>query len=160
MWSSLFTLGLGAAGWWISKFLFEPLKEIYDLRRDVQERLIIHGDLPKDAPEEQRGAAATTFSRLGAGLVARDLAAYWWVRWFCVKVLGLDIYSAGDLLIGIGNDTRISGFSAPNLSPTVPLIRQCLHLPAPSMPPMIRAMQEHARQPGVIEPDELMKLLS
>jgi hypothetical protein len=74
MWSSLFTLGLGAGGWWISKFLFEPLKEIYDLRRDVQECLIIHGDLSKDAPEDQRGAAATTFLHLGAGLVARDLA--------------------------------------------------------------------------------------
>lgn len=155
MWSSLFTLGLGAGGWWISKFLFEPLKEIYDLRRDVQECLIIHGDLSKDAPEDQRGATATTFFHLGAGLVARDLAAYSWVRLFCVKFLGLDIYSAGGLLIGIGNDTRFSGFSFASLSPTVPLIRKCLRLPAPRVPPMIRAMQVHAGQPGVIEPDDL-----
>jgi hypothetical protein len=155
MWSSLFTLGLGAGGWWISKFLFEPLKEIYDLRRDVQECLIIHGDLSKDVPEDQRVAAAIIFSRLGAGLVARNLAAYSWVRWFCVKVLRLDIYSAGELLIGIGNDTRLSGFSFSSLSPTVSLIRQCLHLPAPRTPPLIRAMQEHAGQPGIIEPEDL-----
>lgn len=155
MWPPLFTLGLGAGGWWISKFLFEPLKEIYDLRRDVQECLIIHGDLSKDAPEDQRVAAAITFSRLGAGLVARHLAAYSWVRWFCVNVLRLDIYSAGGLLIGIGNDTRLSGFSFSSLSPTVFLIRQCLHLPAPRTPPLIRAMQEHSGQPGIIQPEDL-----
>jgi hypothetical protein len=155
MWSSIFTLGLGATGWWISKFLFEPLKEIYDLRRDIQECLLIHGDLSKDALEDQRVAAATTFSRLGAGLVARDLAAYSWVRWFCVRVLRLDIYSAGRLLIGIGNDTGRAGFSFASLSPTIPLIRQCLRLPAPRLPPMIRAMQEHIGQPGSIEPEDL-----
>ena len=155
MWSSLFMLGLGVGGWWISKFLFEPLKEIYDLRRDVQECLIIHGGLSKDAPDDQRAAAATSFSRLGAGLVARDLAAYSWVRWFCGKVLRLDIYSAGGLLIGIGNDTRLSGFSFASLSPTIPRIRQSLRLPAPRTPPMIRAMQEHAGQPDTIEPEDL-----
>jgi hypothetical protein len=149
MWSSLFMLGLGVGGWWISKFLFEPLKEILDLRRDVQECLIIHGGLSKDAPDDQRAAAATSFSRLGAGLVARDLAAYSWVRWFCGKVLRLDIYSAGGLLIGISNNSFAS------LSPTIPLIRQCLRLPAPRTPPMIRAMQEHAGQPGTLEPEDL-----
>lgn len=154
MWS-LFMLGLGAGGWWISKFLFEPVKEIYDLRRDVQECLILHGGLSKDAPEDHRVAAGTTFSRLGAGLIARDLAAYSWVRWFCLKVIGLDIYSAGGLLIGIGNDTRLTGFSFANLSSTVPVIRQCLHLPAPKTPPMICALQKHTAQPGTIELGDL-----
>jgi hypothetical protein len=51
------------------------------------------------------------------------------VRWFCGKVLRLDIYSAGGLLIGIGNNNFAS------LSPTIPLIRQCLRLPEPRTPP-------------------------
>lgn len=147
MWSSIFMLTLGAAGWWFSKFLFEPLKEIYDLRRDIQECLIMHGDLPKDAPEDQRIAAATAFSRLGAGLVARHLAAYPWVQWVCAKIFGLDIYSAGGLLMGIGNDTRVAGFSFAGLSPTIHHIRRCLRLPAPTTPPTILALQEVIGQP-------------
>src|SRR5271154_4363481 len=101
MWSSVLVIFLGALGWWIGKFLFEPWKEIADLRRDVQECLIVYGNLDKDAPENERREAATTFCRLGAGLASRHSAAYPWVRWFCERILRLDIYSAGSSLIGI-----------------------------------------------------------
>jgi hypothetical protein len=144
MWWSLVTLALGAVGWLTAKFLFEPVKEIYELRRDVQECLLVHGDLSKDAPQEERVAAADAFARLGAGLVARDLAAYRWVRWFCLTLLRLDIYSAGALLIGIGNDTRRTGFSFAGASPTIPIIRTCLRLSEPRIPSHDRS---HAGSP-------------
>ena len=52
MWSALATFGLGALGWFVIHFLFEPIKEILNMRREAQESLIVHGNLAKNAPAE------------------------------------------------------------------------------------------------------------
>jgi hypothetical protein len=75
MWSAIASVVLGLCGWGIAKLLFEPLKEIIDLRREAQECLIVYGDLHKDAPADERRDAAETFCRIGAGLVSHHYAA-------------------------------------------------------------------------------------
>ncbi|HEV3186040.1 MAG TPA: hypothetical protein VGZ49_14235 [Xanthobacteraceae bacterium] len=146
---------LGALGWAFAKLLFEPVKEIVDLRREAQEALIVHGNLSKDASPDDRCAAAEAFRRVGAGLVSRGIAAYPWVKWFCETCLRLDIRSAGTMLIGIGNTTQFDGFSVANASPVVLLIRNALRLPSLEQPPMIRELMAHAGRPAPIEPSEL-----
>jgi hypothetical protein len=153
MWSALASIVLGAVGWWISHLLFEPMKEIVDLRREAQECLIVHGNLAKDAPAEERRAASDAFRRIGAGLVSRHIAAYPWVR-RCCAWLGWDIHSAGALLVGVGNTTQFEGYSLVNLSPTVTHIRRCLRLATPETPPMVQTLVEHAGQPASIEPND------
>jgi hypothetical protein len=80
MWSAIASVILGVIGWALAKLLFEPLKEIIDLRREAQECLLVYGDLSRDAPSDERHAAAQAFRRVGAGLVSRHLAAYRWVK--------------------------------------------------------------------------------
>jgi hypothetical protein len=151
MWSAIASIVLGAIGWGCARFVFEPMKEIVDLRREAQECLIIHGNLAKDAPAEERRAASDTFRRIGAGLVSRHIAAYPWVP-RCCTWLGWDIHSAGTLLISLGNSTQFEGYTLANLSPTVALIRRSLKLPTPETPPLIQALVENAGEPGSIEP--------
>jgi hypothetical protein len=158
MWSAIASIILGATGWGFARLVFEPMKEIMDLRREAQECLIIHGNLAKDAPTEDRRAASDTFRRIGAGLVSRHIAAhpwYPWVRWCCTR-LGWDIHSAGALLISLGNSTHFEGYTLANLSPLVVHIRCCLKLPTPETPPRVRALVEHAAQSGIIEPGDLL----
>jgi hypothetical protein len=138
-----------------ARLLFEPLREIVDLRREAQECVIIFGDLSKDAPPDERRTAAEAFRRIGAGLVSRHIAAWPWVRWFYDRYLHWDIHSAGAMLIGIGNTTQFEGFSVANASPIVPLIRNCLKLPSLQKPPTIRELEAHAAQPAPIEPNDL-----
>jgi len=152
MWSAIASVILGALGWAGARLLFEPLKEIVDLRREAQECLIVFGNLSKDAPPDDRRAAAEAFRRIGAGLVSRYIAAWPWVQWFCDQCLRWDIHSVGAMLVGIGNTTRDEGFSHANASATVPLIRTCLRLPTPEQPPMIRELMAHAAQPAPINP--------
>jgi HAMP domain-containing protein len=132
MWSALASISLGIIGWCIARLLFEPLKEIVDLRREVQENLILRGNLAKDAPEDERRAASDAFRRLGAGLVARHLAAYCWVKSFYRMVLRWNIHRAGALLISVGNSLQFeeSGLTLADdgLSTNVKLIRQELRL--------------------------------
>ena len=154
MWSvltTIATIGLGAFGWFVTRLMFEPIREILDLRRETQECLIIHGNLAKDVPTEAyRRAASDAFRRIGAGLVSRHVAAYPWVRWWFVW-RGYDIHSAGALLIGLGNSTQFEGYSLASLSPNVTLVRCCLKLPTPETPPMIGALLETAGAPGSTE---------
>lgn len=152
MWAALASFFLGVVGWAFAKLLFEPLKEIIDLRRRVQECLIIHGNVSKDAPAEERYAAAAAYRHVGAGLASRHVAAYPWVKWVYETRLRWDIHSAGAFLINIGNATQKAGFSFANASPIVMLIRECLRLPSPEKPAMIRALEEHASQPASDEP--------
>src|SRR5215831_9623306 len=118
-------LVLGVIGWFVTRFLFEPFKEVSDLRRETQEVLIIHGNLSKDAPPDERRSTSDAFRRVGAALVARHLAAWPWVT-ALFKFLGWDVHSAGEMLISIGNSTQFDGFSMASLSPPVTLIRECL----------------------------------
>jgi hypothetical protein len=155
MWSAIASIFLGAAGWAAARLLFEPLKEIVDLRREAQECLIVFGNLAADAPAHDRRTAAEAFRRIGAGLVSRHIAAWPWVQWFCARCLRWDIHSAGAMLVGIGNTTRDEGFSNANASAVVPLIRNCLRLPTPEQPPMIRELMAHAASPAPIEPGSL-----
>jgi hypothetical protein len=75
------TFVLGASGWGFTWLLFEPTKEIMNLRREAQEYLIFHGNLEKkDVPPEERRTASDAFRRIGAGLVSRYAAVYRWVR--------------------------------------------------------------------------------
>jgi hypothetical protein len=150
MWSVVGTVILGALGWAIAKLIFEPFKEIMDLRRQAQECLILHGYLAADAPPNERLECASEFRKIGAGLVSRHIAAYPWVRW-CVHYLGWDIHSAGAMLIGISDSTRTEAFSNANLSATVALIRESLRLPPPEQAPMIRELLAHAARPAPLE---------
>jgi hypothetical protein len=152
MWSAIASIILGALGWAGAKLLFEPLKEIVDLRREAQENLIVYGNLSKDAPQDDRRMAAEAFRRVGAGMVSRHIAAWPWVKWFCDRCVRWDIHSAGVMMVGIGSSTRDEGFSHANISPTVPLIRNCLRLPAPEQQPMIRELMAHAGRPAPIGP--------
>jgi hypothetical protein len=77
--------------------LFEPLKEIVDLRREAQECLIAYGDLPREAPPDDRRNTAGAFRRIGAGLVSRHYAPYPWAIWtygFVLRWWQWDIHSA------------------------------------------------------------------
>ena len=145
--SMLLGTALGAIGWLVAKFIVEPFKEIGDLRREAQAILIVHGNLSKDAPAEDRRATSDAFRRVGAAFVAHHLAGYRWTAMLCGR-FGWDIHSAGELLIGIGNATQFDGFSMVSVSPNIALIRDCLKLPAPETPPMIRALQAVAGAPG------------
>jgi hypothetical protein len=124
MWSAIFSVLLGALGWGATRLLFEPIKEIMDLRRETQECLIVHGNLSKDAPNQERITAANIFRRIGAGMVSRYIAAWPWVRFCCTNWLRWDIHSAGAMLISMGNSIQFEGYSLISVSPTVP------HLPA------------------------------
>jgi hypothetical protein len=155
VWSAIASIILGALGWASARLLFEPLKEIVDLRREAQECLIIYGNLSKGAAPDDRRAAAEAFRRVGAGLVSRHIAAYPWVKWFCNTCLRWDIHSAGTMLINVGNTTQFEGFSAANASPIVPLVRSCLQLPAPEQPPMIRELMANAGRPAPIQRNQL-----
>ncbi|MET4072609.1 hypothetical protein ABID58_007438 [Bradyrhizobium sp. S3.2.6] len=152
MWSAISSIILGAIGWAGARLLFEPIKEIVDLRREAQECLIVFGNLSKDAAPDDRLQAAGTFRRIGAGLVSRHIAAWPWVAWFYHRCLHWDIYSAGTMLIGIGSSTLNEGLSHANASATVPLIRNCLQLPVLGEPTMIREMMDHAAWPAPLEP--------
>jgi hypothetical protein len=147
MWSALASILLGVFGWVIPKLLIEPGKEIFDLRREAQECMIVYGNLSPEAPADERRTAAEAFRRVGSGLVSRHTAAFRWVTWWYERRLHWDINSAGALLIGLGNATQSEGFSYANLSSNVTLIRQCLRLRTPEQPSMIRAMMENAAQP-------------
>ena len=159
MFTVIISVVFGVCGWMIAKLLFEPLKEILDLRREAPECLIVYGDLSKDAPPDERRMAAEAFRRVGVGLVSRYNAGYPWVKWFVCCFW--DINSAGAFLIGIARSTQFEGFSHAfegfshaNVSATVPLIRDCLRLPPLEPPPMIRALMEDAAWPAPIENDD------
>ena len=151
MWAAIASFVVGVCGWGFAKLLFEPLKEIIDLRREAQECLIFYGNLSKDAPSDERRTAADSFRRVGVGLVSRHIAAYPWVAW-ASRQLRWDIHSAGALLISIGNSIQFEGFSFISVSPIVPQVRQCLRLPVPNRPPVIEALMQHAGQPNMDEP--------
>jgi hypothetical protein len=76
MWTVILTVVLGGTGWIIAKLLFEPLKEIIDLRREAQECLIAYGDVPREAPSDDRRNADEAFRHIGAGLVSHHYAPY------------------------------------------------------------------------------------
>lgn len=157
MLSVIATLFFGAIGWGVTRLLFEPMTAIVDLRREAMECLLVYGDLPSDAPADQRRQAAETFRRIGAGLVSRHYAAYSWVKWFYTHPrMAWDIHSAGESLIHIGNGIQFSGISWPNNLAEVPILRQCLRLPDPEPSPLDRAMMEHAASPAPIEPGQLV----
>jgi hypothetical protein len=153
MWTVILTVMLGGLGWIIAKLLFEPLKEIADLRRGAQECLIAYGDLSKDASADDRRAAADEFRRIGAGLISRHYASYPWANWtydYILRWLEWDIHSAGNLLINIGNGTQSAGFSWANGSPLVMLIRESLKLPSPEASSIERALAENAARPAAL----------
>jgi hypothetical protein len=110
MFTVIISVVSGVCGWVIAKLLFEPVKEIFDLRREAQECLISYGDLSKDAPTDERRMAAEAFRRVGVGLVSRYHAGYPWVTWCVRRFLHWDINSAGAFLIGIARSTQFEGF--------------------------------------------------
>lgn len=137
MWATIFSFALGFGGWLFAKFIFEPYKEVYDLRREAAEALIIHGDLLPNAASDERREAAHAFQRIGAGLVARHFARHfaqysppdWAYIW---PLFGWDIHSAGQLLLSLAQVTEKGGFSNANISPNVMIIRSALRLPTPT----------------------------
>lgn len=155
MWSAIASVVLGLCGWGIAKLLFEPLKEIIDLRRKAQECLIVYGDLHKDASPDERREAAETFCRIGAGFVSHHYAAYPWVTWTYTSGLRWDIHSAGEMLIRIGKGIQSIGYSWPNNSTDASLIRQCLRLPYPEPSPLDRELTAHAAKPAPLDPRDL-----
>jgi len=148
MWGAIGGVVFGVCGWLLAKLLFEPVKEIIDLRREAQECFIVYGDLSKDAHPDERRMAVDAFRRGGAGIVSRAIAAYPWVN-FCLTRFSVDIHSAGELLLGVARNTQFQGFSHANLSAEATLIRTCLRLPSVGQPPIIRALAENATRPAV-----------
>lgn len=135
MWSAIATFGLGVGGWGFTWLLFEPTKEIMNLRREAQECLIFHGNVAKpDVPDEERRAASDAFRRIGAGLVSRHIAPFPWVP-RCWTWLGWDIHSAGAMLISLGNTIQFEGYSLADCPQTVALVRRYLNLPMPETLP-------------------------
>jgi hypothetical protein len=155
MWSAIASVVLGVCGWGLAKLLFEPLKEIIDLRREAQECLIVYGDLHKDAPADERRHGAETFCRIGAGLVSHHYAAYPWVTWDYTSGLRWDIHSVGEMLIRIGKGIQFTGYSWPNNSADVLLIRKSLRLPYPELSPLDRELMAHAGKPAPLDPGQL-----
>ncbi len=51
---TLLTLFAGGVGWWITHFVAEPVKRIYDQRRQAQEVLIAFGNVGDAASQEER----------------------------------------------------------------------------------------------------------
>ncbi len=82
MGATLLTLFLGGVGWWITHFVAEPVKRIYDQRRQAQEELIAFGNVGDAALQKERSAASAAYRKTGAGLLASQLAAYPWVNWW------------------------------------------------------------------------------
>ena len=145
MWGAIASVLLGVFGWMFAKLLFEPTKEIVDLRREAQECLILYGDVSKDASSEERTDAAVVFRRVGAGLVSRHMAAYPWVAWGIGR-LNWDIHSAGELMISLAQKTQFEGYSHASISPFWPFIRDSLKLPIPKQSPNTRALMENLKQ--------------
>jgi len=142
----------GVCGWLVAKLVFEPMKEIVELRREAQECLVLYGDLSKDAPLDERRIAAEAFRRVGAGLLSRHFAAYPWVRWaYSSQRWKVDIHSAGLMLFRIGNGIQFSGLSSLNNSGDVPLIRVALRLPFPEQSPVDRQFAATAAGPRSFE---------
>jgi hypothetical protein len=133
MWSAIGSFLLGACGWVIARFLFEPFKEIMDLRRKTQAELIFQGNLSTGTSEEERADASVSFRRIGVDLTAQHLATYPWMRWICSFLLRWDVHSAGEMLITLGNSLQFEGFSmaSPEVARTVNCIRKALRLPMP-----------------------------
>jgi hypothetical protein len=137
MWAALVTFVLGASGWGFTWLLFEPTKEIMNLRREAQEYLIFHGNLEKkDVPPEERRTASDAFRRIGAGLVSRYAAAYRWVRpiWLW---LGWNIHCAGATLISLSNSIQFDGCNLTDCPEDVARIRRYLNLPTPDTLPAV-----------------------
>ncbi len=82
MGATLLTLFLGGVGWWITHFVAEPVKRIYDQRRQAQEELLSFGNVGDAASRKERTAASAAYRKTGAGLLASQLAAYPWVNWW------------------------------------------------------------------------------
>ena len=138
MWATIATIVLGAAGWVIARFLFEPYKEIRDLRVKAQEALIIFGNIGPSTPMDERLAAYEAFRRIGAGLVAREAAAPRRVGLFRQR---WDIRGAGEGLISLGNEIGIGSRGIAQLHSMASEIRDYLDLPTPKpSPSMQRAL--------------------
>jgi hypothetical protein len=148
-----FSAFFGVSGWVFVNLVFGPLKEVFELRRETEECLIVYGDLSADAPPDERRMAADAFRRIGAGLLSRHVAAYRWVKRY-FEFRRWDIHSAGEMLISVGRGTQFEGFSHANASPLVPLIRKSLRLPPPEPSPLTRALMANAAEPAPITPGQ------
>jgi hypothetical protein len=136
---------LGVLGWVIPELVVKPGKEIFDLRREAQECMIVYGDLSKDAPDDEGRAAAKAFRRIGSGLVSRHTAAQRWVNWWCKHYQGWDINSAGFLLIDLANYTKSDPSSRSRLESHVGHIRRYLKLAPPQEPEHSRLISSTAQ---------------
>jgi hypothetical protein len=96
---------LGAIGWFVLEFFGRPVRNFFDLRRDIKRRMLLHWDIPnlhsihpddRQAAYNQMKEPIRAFEELGAQLVSFDrseaLAA-----WF-VRRLGFDPKQAGNIL--------------------------------------------------------------
>ena len=144
MWWSIVSLLLGATGWFGAKLLADPLLAIYALRMEVQETLVLDGNLEAEAASEDRSIAAARFRKVGSALVANHLAAWPWVQWFYRRILGWDPYSAGEICMGYGKLIGEGQFSKPNLHPLTSQLRSRLKLPRPIATDLLRQTFERA----------------
>lgn len=155
MWLSLISLLSALCGWFLAKLLAEPLLTIYGLRMEVQELLVLYGNLRADAPSVERGDAVERFRKTGAALVAHHLASWRWVEWSYRRLLRWDPYSAGELCMGYGRLIE-GGYSQLNLSPQTVELRQLLRLPAPRATDRLRQLFLDS---GWGNPDEQPKVM-
>jgi hypothetical protein len=119
-----------------------------ELRREAQKILIVHGNIGKDTPIKECQDTGDAFCRVGAALVSRHVAEYPWLRILYEKWLGWDIHSAGEFILGLGNEIKYADSYVSSVSPTVVLIRDALRLPPIRRSSVRAALEENAAMPG------------
>lgn len=137
---------LGVLGWLAARLLFDPCKEIIDLRRKVQEYLIVYGNIGKDSTQEWRKEAANAFRTTGAALVAWHVASYPWLKWIYKDRLKWDIHSGGEFLISLGNSIEFEDAYVSSGFPTAYWIRQSLKLQPVQPSAVAQTLREHTSQ--------------
>jgi hypothetical protein len=99
---------LGAVGWFVFEFFGRPVRNFFDLRREIKRRMLLHWEMPllytidpaerADVYNEMK-EPRTAFAELGAQLVSFDRSEQI-ATWF-VRRLGFDPGRAGNILRAI-----------------------------------------------------------
>lgn len=111
----LTSFGIGAIGWFVLEFIGRPVRNFFDLRREVKRRMLLCWQLPTlytidpaDRTDEYQKMEEpkTALANLGAQLISFDKSE-WLAAWF-VRFLGYDSKQAGKILrtmsIELGTD--------------------------------------------------------
>ena len=141
MWSAIASLFLGIVGWFATSFFAKPFLDFLTLRGLVFEEMIFTANV--DQIVEGTPAYWTvveTLRRLGAKVLATDVAASRQLRWFLSK-RGYDLTTAGSNLIGLSNSLNVKGRHL-----HADRIEKGLRLPRTSSDEFLDAIREEIRR--------------